>query len=384
MELNKRDTEPLVEKHNEALKVLPVLFSENGYQVTVFDPPYANYQWITDLSIYEEYPAIKGYNTKGFFTDPRVKQQAIDSNLRNFYRFSLMKTVPVVLQPVFYDEGGYWNLTSESVEDPANVPTPQQCADLSNASGYNPEFMDAYSALSSLRSMTEISRGDENTFCFYANNTPHEPALLSEPEYEPAPVVDNTEFDAAHTDRFTLGDRSLNMDSTINMQHYQVNMAALIQIGNWLDYLRENGVYDNTRIIIVADHGRDLGLIDELLFERENGSSPIDLGRFFPLMLYKDFNSKGFTTDHSFMTNADTPLLALDEVIENPVNPFTGKALDDTEKHAHPQYITLSKNWSTKENHGNTFTADSWISVEGNIWEKQNWIYFPEITVLPQ
>ena len=33
-ELNKRDSETLVSKHNEALKVMPVLFDQNGYEVT--------------------------------------------------------------------------------------------------------------------------------------------------------------------------------------------------------------------------------------------------------------------------------------------------------------------------------------------------------------
>ncbi|MCR5335826.1 MAG: membrane protein insertase YidC, partial [Synergistes sp.] len=49
-EMNKRDTEKLADKQNEALKVMPVIFSEAGYDVTVCDPPYAGYTWIPDLS----------------------------------------------------------------------------------------------------------------------------------------------------------------------------------------------------------------------------------------------------------------------------------------------------------------------------------------------
>ena len=49
----------LMNKHNEAIKVLPVLFSQNGYEVTVCDAPYANYKWIPDLSIYDDYPDIE-------------------------------------------------------------------------------------------------------------------------------------------------------------------------------------------------------------------------------------------------------------------------------------------------------------------------------------
>ena len=40
-----------------------------GYEVTVCDAPYANYQWIPDLSIYDDTPEIRTYNTIGMFDD---------------------------------------------------------------------------------------------------------------------------------------------------------------------------------------------------------------------------------------------------------------------------------------------------------------------------
>ena len=43
MEMNKRSDETLMSKQNEALKVMPVLFDENDFEVTVCDPTYANY-----------------------------------------------------------------------------------------------------------------------------------------------------------------------------------------------------------------------------------------------------------------------------------------------------------------------------------------------------
>ena len=49
--MNKRTDMTLEEKHNEAISVLPVLFSENGYKTTVIDPPYAGYTTWPDLSI---------------------------------------------------------------------------------------------------------------------------------------------------------------------------------------------------------------------------------------------------------------------------------------------------------------------------------------------
>ena len=45
-QINLRKDEKLVDKHNEALKMMPVLFDQNDFDVTVFDPIYANYQWV--------------------------------------------------------------------------------------------------------------------------------------------------------------------------------------------------------------------------------------------------------------------------------------------------------------------------------------------------
>ena len=112
--MNKRSSEPLVDKHNEALKVMPVLFADNGYQVTFCDPVYANYHWLPDLSIFDEYANIDAYITEGKFSDPVQSAQAINANNRNFFVFSAMKTLPAVLQPVLYNGGRYHNLNTEA------------------------------------------------------------------------------------------------------------------------------------------------------------------------------------------------------------------------------------------------------------------------------
>jgi hypothetical protein len=58
LEMKRRSDETLVAKHNEALLMLPKLFLDNGYSVTVTDPPYANYSWMPDLRIFDKYPEI--------------------------------------------------------------------------------------------------------------------------------------------------------------------------------------------------------------------------------------------------------------------------------------------------------------------------------------
>ena len=90
-EINKRASESLAEKHNEALKVLPLLFSEAGYEVTICDPPYAGYTEIPDLSIFEGYAGITAFNTENgqFYEQNGIltgKQEVWD---RNFFCFSI-------------------------------------------------------------------------------------------------------------------------------------------------------------------------------------------------------------------------------------------------------------------------------------------------------
>lgn len=368
VELNRRSEELLKDKHNEALKVMPVLFSQNGYNVTVCDPGYANYQWIPDPSIYDDYPEINAYVTEGAFTPAGSAADQINTTSRNFFCFSVMKTMPLVVQPFVYNNGSYNQLEANSI---------QVLQSTSAASGLPRTFLNRYLVLENLENMTDVTTDDQGSFLFLANNTTHDPYLLQAPDYKPAAAVDNTAFDVAHADRFTIGQDSIRVETPSQMAYYHVNMAAFLQLGQWFDYLRDNDLYDNTRIILVADHGGFSGYDDSFTHEGW------DLGAFFPLLMVKDFNSNGdFTTSTAFMTNADVPALAAKDVIDNPVNPFTGKAITDEEKTAHRQFITLSNEWDVEINNGNTFLPSAWISVQEDIHNPDNWTIHPEILAL--
>ena len=202
-----------------------------------------------------------------------------------------------------------------------------------------------------------------------ANATTHSPCLLQEPDYVPALVVDNTAYDTKDwVTRYTVDGVTMEMSDVNQVMHYHVNMAALLQLGEWFDYLRENGVYDNTRIIIVADHGRELSQFDITC----NGE---DMERFMPLLLVKDFNSKGFTVSEEFMTNADVPELATSGLIKDPRNPFTGTPINSELKNE-PQTVFFSMEADTPDNNGNTFLPGSWYVFEGgDPHDPENWTY---------
>ena len=303
--MQERSSEKAVDKHNEAMLTLPKLFLDNGYSVTVTDPPYSNHKWSGDYTPFIPYPDIRVMKQKGKFSS--VYKEEFNNVLNNdkAYNstvitkrmpiFSILKTTFPLLRRTLYKRGSYFL-----------------------AFGNSPDlelFLDAYSQLYYLGKLTEYE-AKGNTYTFICNDTTHEPAMLQAPKYEPQAVV---------TDKRTPLDDDPKMER-VDIQHYHINAAALRQVGRWLEELKEAGVYDNTRIIIVADHGFTL-------YSDRFENFPRDArfyGSYTPLMLFKDFDSTGkYRTDESFMTNADAPILLTENLEFPPVNPFTNNNIKE-------------------------------------------------------
>lgn len=377
VEMNRRKTERLVDKHNEAIKMLPTLFSQRGFAVTVCDPVYANYQTIPDLRVFEDIPGVKAYITEGRFTQVEDKAQIVTANHRNFFCFGFMKTMPLVLQPLLYDGGQYYGAAVAAEPEQVEYSS-QKVQGTAIADGLSGDFMDAYNVLDHLPEITRITDTGQNTYLSLTNETTHDPMLLQAPDYIPAAHVDNTAYDRENTARFTVNGVTLTMETEAQFTHYHANMAALLQLGQWLEHLRQQGVYDNTRIILVSDHSHPL-YQTELQLE---GGMDKNLERYFPLLMVKDFNATGFKTADTFMTLADVPLLATARLLTNPVNPYTGKQLTDREKFSHAQHIITSFDWDPIINNGNQFMPSGWLAVRNNIWDESQWVELNKKQVL--
>lgn len=378
VEMNKRDDELLVDKHNEALKVMPVLFDKNGYEVTVCDPVYANYQWLPDTSIYDEYEDINTFVTSGAFSDPKIKEITVENRHRNFFCFSLMKTMPLFIQPVLYDNGAY---IQSKVNYESVISRPVQYVEegsSTKAEGISSAFLEPYNVIANLSNITKISDDGTNTFMMMVNNATHEPVLLQKPDYVPTEKIDNTEYDAVAGGTITVDGKILYNWNHTQKIHYQSNMAVMLKLGEWFDYMREQGVYDNTKIILVSDHGTANEHFEGM--SREG----VDLTKYACLLMVKDFESEEYVASEEFMTNADVPTLAFEDCIDDPVNPFTNKPINSDEKTAHDQFVIMSNVWDVNQNNGKTFLPSEWLKVKNNIWNKDNWTFNHEETVLDE
>ncbi|MGI6071440.1 MAG: YidC/Oxa1 family membrane protein insertase [Lachnospiraceae bacterium] len=348
--MNSRGEESLKDKHNEALKVLPTLFAGEDFRVTVCDVPYGNYKWISDLSIYDDSENTKAYSLIGRFSDEYNKKyggKSVKVQTRNFFMYSLMKSAPLFAQETVYDKGSYFSTGERvSVEE---------------------AFLDNYAVLCALPGITDVTDSGEDTFLMMNNEAPHEITLLSLPDYVPGTTENILNY---AQDAYVHEGVVMHMETERQISHYHVNMATFLKIGDWLEHLKAEGVYDNTKIIIVSDHGYSERQFDYMIME-----GMLDVQWYSSLLLVKDFGSRGeLITDNSFMTAADVPALATDGVIDNPENPFTGKPINSDAK-AHDQIITTSHNYGIYTNNGNVFdTSDGeWFSVHDNIFDKNNW-----------
>ena len=338
--VNSRDKIPLLDKQREAYLLLPLIFLDAGFSVTVTDPPFDNFA-MSNLSIFDDHPEIDAKNLIGKYTIPWMRenqdietvdiQQLLDNNL---IRFSFFKSAPLFLRLFIYDRGRWLTLTSGRKDRLRDT------------------TLNDYAFLDTLDKVTTIiETGD--TFTAIYSHLPHDVAFLQAPEYIPARNVTN---------------RGSGIHA--NNAHFHVMTASFLLIGKWLEYLKTNDVYDNTRIIIVSDHGRGSGDIPENI-TLLNGDSVLT---YNSLLMVKDFNARGMLKrDGSFMTNADTPLQTLEGIIENPVNPFTGIPLTSDKDSG----ITLTTIGAVSTYRHNKYTygiaKNQWLFVQDNIFKPENW-----------
>ena len=357
-EMQRRADVTREQKINESQLVLARVFNESlGYKASVNDPTWINSSNYCDLSFLDGYD-IDGHQTIGTYTQDWYRANPDAAELdsteeilkRNLLFFSLFRASPIALREAVYLNGTYFN-TKDDIK-------------------FAKRILDNYSALDFLPQLTDIEDAQSGSYISILNEMTHDDYIFQTPEYIPVKNPQNPEASRRKDDGV-----------------YHTQMAALLRVGEWLDWLKEQGVYDNTRIIISSDHGGaavEEGMEQDMdLDQRLHGTAYWGRGHYHPLLLYKDFGAKGpITKSMDFMTNADAASMLLKGLIEKPVNPFTNKEIPlDTrplkkdgvvittcDKHQPPYHKDLYK-FDIKDNEwwlvkDNIFKASSWTQIE--------------------
>ncbi len=377
--MNDKDAELIKDKYNEALLLMPVLFSENGYEVYLYDLPLAGFRAVSDMSFYDEYPEIHaGYiSKKDVSSDYSEKAMSYNNTEDAFFVWSFSKLLPIVFQEPLYNDGKYL-LASRcfpySGREGADYL--KENGELPNLYGTGRSTAEKYATqLQNVSCMLSASDEAPAAYVSFDNDLPHHMTAVKEPEYTVVDYADNSEYDESHTDRFILPDGS-GLES-VNTDWYKVNVATLVALGNVFERMKELGVYDNTRIVVVSDHGYNYDDSKYMIFHYD------DKGRFdtefaYPLLMVKESGADRFTVDESFMTNADVPFLAMNGLIKDMTNPFTGKEIS-TEAKNDPQYVyDCGVSNPVEYEKSYVYNKGKWFSVRDDRRNMDNWEYLGE------
>ncbi|MCL1836189.1 MAG: alkaline phosphatase family protein [Treponema sp.] len=333
LEIQKRTGELFLDKYYESMMVLPRIMADANFRVTVQD------QSDMDNSLYDKYDNIDVQNTKGKYTryflgefgDLRLMDYQ-KQLYANFLRFSLFKISPMFFRRIIYNNGDYRSVFIDTA--------------------YSRAAIGNYTSLYYMPDITEVTDKNENHSILFVNNMTHVPAFMEAPDYVPSNNITNK-----------------GQGPFANDEYYHSNMASYLLLAKWFDFLKENNVYDNTRIIIVSDHGNNT-----VFPERVNLPNGRELGKHSALLMVKDFNANSeFETNDSFMTNADVPYIAVSGFAEKVINPFNGKELPARETND----ATVTTGGGTSIFSQNKYTLkigkNEWLHVRDNIYDPANW-----------
>ena len=358
VEMQRRKDATRQQKVNESQLALARVFNESlGYKASVNDPTWINSSNYCDLSFLEGYD-IDGHQTIGTYSQQWYKANPSAAGLdsteeilkRNLLFFSLFRCSPICAREAVYFNGTYFN-TKDNIK-------------------FAKTIIDNYAPLDFLPELTDIQETQNGSYISILNEMTHDGFFFEAPDY--VPVENSTNH----------GTSSYKNDSL-----YHSQISAMKRVGEWLDWLKENGVYDNTRIIIASDHGGspiESEMEKDMDLDRRVASTSYwGRSHYHPLFMFKDFNAAGpITKNMDFMTNADAPSLLLNGLAERPVNPFTqkeipldtralkkdGAIITTSDKHQ-PPYHKDPYRFDIKDNEwwlvrDDIFTASSWTQIE--------------------
>ena len=346
--IDARSDELLVDKHNEALSVLPRLFSEHDWCVGFTDPSWLNYSWIPDLSVFKQYAMrAKNIDDNGSYTqdflEKNVSRSSRQSKIfgirRNMFYFSLFRILPLEVRRIFYANGMYGGV---------GIPI------------YSAAFMNAYAAIENISQEIEFVE-NKNCINIIVNNVTHDP-----PRKETVQMI-GKDFLIPIAEKYCFNE--------VTEDHFYANYLAHESCAHFFKFLKDNECWDNSRIIIVGDHG-GAGM-------RVKGMNFIDAfaGRDFapesliPLIMMKDFDSQGdLQKNYTFMTLADVPALTTKDLsVELQNNPFTGKKFLDTQNKEIVKSVEAG-NWHANHQLKSTkLDVDSWVYVKDNVYDPACW-----------
>ena len=336
----------LKEKHNEALLTIPLALEKYDYKSSMLEPTYANLSDTLDKKMFKDYTNISVYdnsfilnyslnNYLNFDNDFNAEDLTELEQKNKIIRFSIFRMLPINLRYDFYRDKG-WFLSSSAFPR------------INSSMRY-------YSMLLSTPSFINIKQSGNYYNSIY-NIITHEPAFFS------SDFLPHLELNEVNNNDIII------YKDDVSVRHFYANVAAINCITNFINYLKENDIYDNTKIIIISDHA--IGVNTTSTNKNINF-----INSYNALLMYKDFNASGeIKIETNFMTIADMPYLATKH-IPNIKNPFNSKLITNDYKNEGVYLINVNT-WKAEGQFSNRYNFNEYYNVKENIFDIDNWKKF--------
>ncbi|MGL4982295.1 MAG: YidC/Oxa1 family membrane protein insertase [Treponemataceae bacterium] len=278
-----------------------------------------------------------------FYKNYKIKDSLKSDLIPYFLVTSIFKLLPHFFRYYLYDNGR-WQRLIENANIKENT--------LNN--------------ITNIKMFTEFASINSNqpTLKIHYNDLSHSPWYLKEGILE---IIDDPNYD-----NFFVKKENIN---GIRPAHHYTEEHIIVMITEYIQKLKELGVYNNTRIIMTSDHDQ----ADSIMLQRSLGGIVNEKinwwghgGQVFPgmphgLLLFKDFNMKGkLEISDELMTPADTYYLAQKDIFFD---------VKDTDKSTRYHY---DGSFHRPEHLENKFLYKKY-AIEGTMFKKENWKFVDEV-----
>lgn len=310
-EINQRG-QPLRDTTVESYAILPYNFTRHGYLANLVNPAGLGFTVDGDCSFLSidglRCSHIPASVAKNMAVEHGMPMEALSESLYGdlLSLLGLMRVSPYAVRAAVHEKGPWKPFLDHSA---------------------GTTFKE-WAELSSLPALSAVQNGPGNLNIVF-NILPHEPYFLNE---ECLPV--RARFDLPRDEVIRKGHGSL-----FSLQHYIGARCTLRIVGEYLAWMRNRGVYDNTMVVIVSDHGI-VGPVMDLSSRAMIGRTTDNMYvRSRSVLLVKKRNSRGaLRVSEDFVPNAEVPYIVCKE-IGGCVNPYLGNRTIEAHGRRLPYYV---------------------------------------------
>lgn len=279
----------------EAFSILPRNFAQKGYRTNVVNPRGLGFTMMGDCSFLSWERVFCSHIPAGV---SRQKAQQMgfpahalaEANYASLLSLlGAMRVAPYAMKEAIYARGPW-----------------QPFLDHSSGTTFR-----EWAELDSLKELTSVDDAAP-AFNMVTNILPHEPYYMG---LDCLPKT--TQLNVSTEELQKLGHKSL-----FSLQHANTARCALRLVAQYLDHLKEVGVYDQTTIVVASDHGIVGSVQDSSSRAVAGGATDNTYVSVRPLVMVKDAGAKGaMKVSETFMPNAEVPII-LCRSIGGCINPY--------------------------------------------------------------